>query len=87
MINPPQVLVLHISRFDSGLQKIDNFVKIPSELTTEHITIRNGHLLTCCLRGLIVHVGSSIASWHYAGYVLNQGRLYKADDREITQVI
>ena len=42
MINSPQVLVLHISRFDSGLQKIDNFVKFPSELTTEHITSRNG---------------------------------------------
>ena len=86
MINPPQVLVLHISRFDSGLQKIDNFVKFPSELTTEHITSGNGQFLTYRLRGLIVHVGASIASGHYVGYVLIQGKWYKADDTKITEV-
>ena len=70
ILNSPQVLVIHISRFDSGLQKIDAFVKFPTELTTEYIRSGNGQVLTYRLRGLIVHQGPSIAEGHYIAYVL-----------------
>ena len=82
----PQVLLIHISRFDSALEKIDNFVKFTSELTTEYFRSGDGQILTYQLTGLIVHLGSSIASGHYVGYVLIQGIWYKADDMEIVRV-
>ena len=86
IVNSPQVLVIHIWRFNSGLQKIDAFVKFPTELTTEHIRNWNGHPLTYRLRGLIVHEGSSIAGGHYVAYISMNGIWYKADDSEITRV-
>ena len=86
IVNSPQVLVIHISRFNSGLQKIDAFVKFPTELTTEHIRSGNGHPLTYRLRGLIVNKGSSIATGHYVPYILMNGIWYKADDSKITRV-
>ena len=86
IINSPQVLVIHLSRFGNVLQKIDAFVKFPTELTTEHIGNWNGHPLTYRLRGLIVHKGSSIAGGHYVAYISMNGIWYKADDSEITRV-
>ena len=86
IINSPQVLVIHLSRFDNVLQKIDAFVKFPTELTSEHIGNWNGHPLTYRLRGLIVHEGSSIAGGHYVAYISMNGIWYKADDSEITRV-
>ena len=68
------------------LQKIDGFVKFPTELTTDHIRSWNGHPLTYRLRGLIVHEGSSIAGGHYVAYISMNGVWYKADDSEITRV-
>ena len=71
--NSPQVLVVHISRFGSGLHKIDAYVKFPIELTTEHIKSGNGHLLTYRLRGLIIHKGQSTAEGHFMAFVLIEG--------------
>ena len=84
--NSPQVLVVHISRFGSGLHKIDAYVKFPIELTTEHIKSGNGHLLTYRLRGLIIHKGQSIAEGHFMAFVLIEGNWYKADDRKMSRV-
>ena len=39
MINVPQVLLLHISRFDSGLHKIHHYVRFPQHLTTDNCLI------------------------------------------------
>ena len=86
IIRSPQVLLIHISRFDSALEKIDNFVNFTSELTTEYFISGDGQILTYKLRGLIIHLGTSIANGHYVAYVLNQGIWYKADDKEIMQV-
>ena len=86
IVNSPQVLVIHISRFNSGLQKIDAFVKFPTELTTEHIRSRDGHLLSYRLRGIIAHIGSSIAEGHFIAFLLIQGMWYMADDRRMTRV-
>ena len=86
IVNSPQVLVIHISRFNSGLQKIDAFVKFPTELTTEHIRSGDGHFLRYRLRGVIAHKGPSIAAGHFMAYILIQGIWYEADDRRMTRV-
>ena len=78
--------MIHLSRFDNGLQKIDAFVKFPTELTLEHIRSGNGHPLTYRLRGVIVHKGSSIAGGHYVAFILMHGLWYKADDSRMTRV-
>ena len=86
MINVPQVLVVHISRFDSGLHKIDHYVMFPQHLTTDHIPSGYGQSLSYRLRGVIEHVGSSIDEGHYIAYVFIQGDWFKAEDRIITPV-
>ena len=86
IIQSPQVLLIHISRFDSALEKIDNFVNFTSELSTDYFISGDGQILTYKLTGLIIHGGSSIANGHYFAFVLNQGIWYKADDMEIMQV-
>ena len=85
IVNSPRVLVIHISRFNSGLQKIDAFVKFPTELTTEHIRSGDGHL-SFRLMGIIAHKGSTIAAGHYIAYILIEGIWYEADDRRMTRV-
>ena len=86
IVNSPQVLVIHISRFNSGLEKIDAFVEFPIELTSEHIRSRDGHLLSYRLRGIITHIGSSIAGGHFIAYGLIQNTWYMADDKRMTRV-
>ena len=86
IVNSPQVLVIHISRFNSGLQKIDAFVKFPTELNTGHIRSGDGNLLSFQLMGIIAHEGSSIAAGHFLAYILIEGIWYEADDRRMTRV-
>ena len=78
--NSPQLLVVHLSRFDSGLQKIDTFVHFPIHFTTEYIRDGNGRQLSYRLTGMIVHKGPSIAEGHYIAYVLIDGNWYEAND-------
>ena len=86
IVNSPQVLVIHISRFNSGLQKIDAFVKFPTELNTGHIRSEDGNLLSFQLMGIIAHEGSSIAAGHFLAYILIEGIWFEADDRRMTRV-
>ena len=86
IVNSPQVLVIHISRFNSGLQKIDAFVKFPTELNTGHIRSGDGNLLSFQLMGIIAHEGSSIAAGHFLAYILIEGIWHEADDRRMTRV-
>ena len=86
VINAPQLLVLHLSRFTSGFEKIDTFVEFLTELTTEHIRDRNGQQMRYRLSGMIRHTGSSIASGHYIAYVLIDGHWYEANDSSMRQV-
>ena len=86
IINFPQLLVVHLSRFDSGLEKIDTFVHFPIQLTTEYIRDGNGRQLSYRLTGMIVHKGPSIAEGHYIACVLIDGNWYQANDKIVTEV-
>ena len=87
IINSPQILVIHISRFDSGLEKIDTFVEFPIELTTEYIRDGNGQQTTYRLTGMVFHGGPSIAQGHYISYVLIDGNWYEANDTVMKPVL
>ena len=86
MIKAPQVLILKVALFNTGLHKLTHFVKFPIQLTTEHISDENGQSLSFRLRGLIVLVGPPFANGHYKCYFFTNGNWYKADDRSITPV-
>ena len=86
IINAPQVLVLHLSRFHGGIDKIDTFVKFQTDFVTNYIKDDNGQQVTYRLTGLIVHIGFSIAAGHYTAYFLVDGHWYEANDTKIRQV-
>ena len=86
MIKAPQVLLIQVLRFNIRLQKISDFVKFPLQLTNPHISNGNEQSFSYQLRGLIVHVGSSLNSGHYICYFFTKGNWYKADDSTITPV-
>ena len=86
MIKAPQVLVLTLSRFHVGLDKIDTFVEFHTDFGTHYITDENGQQVTYTLTGLILHKGISIAAGHYMSYFIVNGRWYEADDKMICEV-
>ena len=86
IINAPQVLVFHLSRFHDGFDKIDTFVEFHTDFGTDYITDENGQQVTYRLTGLILHTGFSIAAGHYIAYFLSDGHWYEANDKHIRQV-
>ena len=86
IINTPQVLVIHLPRFHSGLDKIDTFVEFHTDFGTHYITDDNGQQVTYRLTGLILHTGISIAAGHYLSYFLVNGKWYEANDSDIIEV-
>ena len=86
IINAPEILVVHLSRFTAASQKIHSFVEFTEELSTEHIRDGNGQQMRYRLTGFITHNGSSIAEGHYIAYVRIGGKWYKANDRFITEL-
>ena len=70
IINAPKVLVIHLSRFNGGLDKIETFVEFHTDFQTHYITDENGQHVSYRLTGLIFHSGLSIASGHYVAYFL-----------------
>ena len=86
IINAPQLLVLHLSRFTSGFEKIDTFVEFTTELSTDNIRDGNGQQIRYRLTGMIRHTGPSIAAGHYISYVLIDGNWYEANDKHMRKV-
>ena len=86
IINSPQLLLLHLCRFTSAIEKIDTFVEFPTEFTIEYIRDVNGQQMSYRLTGMIRHTGSSIESGHYIAYVLIDGSWYEANDAQMTEV-
>ena len=86
IINAPQVLVLHLSRFNAGFDKIDAFVQFSTDFVTNYITDENGQQVTYRLTGLILHTGFSIEEGHYLAYLLIDGNWYEANDKYMTEV-
>ena len=86
IINAPQILVVHLSRFTVAIQKIHTFVEFPAELSTAHIRDGHGQQMTYRLTGVITHTGSSIANGHYIAYVQISGKWYEANDTFIREL-
>ena len=86
IVNPPPVLVFHLSRFTNGLQKIPNFVGFPRQLTIKFMRDGTEDQMYYRLTGLIVHTGQTIAYGHYFAYVLANGKWLKANDSTLTEV-
>ena len=64
IMNAPQVLIIHLSRFHGGFDKIETFVEFHTDFLTPYITGENGQPVTYRLTGLILHSGISIAAGH-----------------------
>ena len=74
IVNPPPVLVFHLSKFTNGLQKIPNFVDFRRQLTIKFVRDGIEDQMFYRLTGVIVHVGQTIAYGHYFAYVLADGK-------------
>ena len=83
IMNAPQLLVLHLSRFGGGIVKIKTLVEFTTELSTVCIRDGNGEQSTYRLTGMIRHTGYSIASGHYIAYVLIDGDWIEANDESM----
>ena len=86
IINAPQVLVIHLSRFHGGFDKIETFVEFHTEFLTHYITDENGQQVTYRLTGLILHTGISIAAGHYISYFIKDGTWYESSDVYMREV-
>ena len=86
IIKAPQVLVIHLSRFHGGFDKIETFVEFHTDFLTHYITDDNGQHVTYRLTGLILHSGFSIASGHYAAYFLKDTTWYESSDIHMREV-
>ena len=86
IIEAPQVLVLHLSRFTGVLGKIHTFVEFTAKLTIAYIRDDNGQPIKYRLTGMIRHTGESIASGHYIAYLRINGNWYEANDSVMKQV-
>ena len=86
IINAPQLLVIHLGRFTNQFQKIETFVKYPTELKTVHITDGNGQQTRYRLMGFIEHTGASISGGHYIAFFSIKGKWFEANDSHITEL-
>ena len=86
IIEAPQLLVLHLSRFSGEILKIHTLVEFTTELCTVCIRDGNGQPITYRLTGMIRHTGASIEAGHYIAYVLIDGDWYEANDESMRQV-
>ena len=86
----PNVLILHLKRFDAMLQrKISIHVKFPRELDMRkyvHVSLRPKAPVMFDLYAVINHHGASVGAGHYTAYVLVSGNWFKCDDQWITRV-
>ena len=85
ILSTPKVLVLQLKRF-SGLQKIDDLVKFPSELRLKFVGAGSESHHSYRLTGVVFHRGQTIASGHYISYVNAEGKWFEADDSSIREV-
>ncbi|KAJ8631985.1 hypothetical protein MRB53_025321 [Persea americana] len=87
----PQVLVLHLMRFNNNVEKIIDFLNYPSELNLKPFLSNpnsDDHGETeYDLYAVLVHHGSSSSSGHYVCYVRpSPDSWYNLDDAKVTPV-
>ena len=80
-----RILVLQLKRFQ-GLQKIEDFVRFPSKLRLNFVSVGNGEHQLYLPTGVVCHSGRRIANGHYICYVLAGDKWLKADDRIVQEV-
>ena len=85
ILSTPKVLVLQLKRF-SGLQKIDDFVKFPTQLRVKFVGAGSERHHSYRISGVVFHRGPTIASGHYISYVNAEGKWLEADDSSIREV-
>ena len=85
ILSTPKVLVLQLKRF-SGLEKIYDFVRFPSDLTLKYVNDGNDADQSYRLTGVVLHTGPSIEDGHYIAYVSAEGKWLKANDSTIQEV-
>ena len=86
IMNAPQVLVIHLSRFHGGFDKIETFVEFHTDFVTHYITDENGQQVTYRLTALILHSGISIEAGHYIAYFCKDGTWYESSDMHMREV-
>ena len=86
IINTPELLLIHLSRFTNDHLKIHTFVKFPTELSTGYIRDGNGQQRRYRLTGMIRHIGASIERGHYIAYMHISGNWYEANDSHIREL-
>ena len=85
ILSTPKVLMLQLKRF-LGLQKIDDFVKFPSQLRLKFVGAGSEEHHSYRLTGVIFHRGETVASGHYIAYFNAEGKWWEADDSSIREV-
>ena len=85
ILSTPKVLVLQLKRFQ-GLQKVEDFVRFPSNLRLNFAGVGNGEHQLYHLTGVVCHIGQSLANGHYVAYVLAEEKWLLADDKTVQQV-
>ena len=81
----PRVLVMHFSRFQ-GLQKMNKYVRFPALASIKYSVDDNEYTIQYQITGVVVHLGSSIASGHYISYVRAGENWFKINDDIVTTV-
>ena len=81
----PKILVLQLSRFN-GLNKIEEYVRFPSQLRLNYASADNGQYQLYRITGVIVHEGPNITSGHYISYFPAEDKWIEANDRTIQEV-
>ena len=86
ILNAPELLLLHLSRFTNDDRKISTFVGFTTELSTDCIRDGHGQERRYRLTGMIRHIGETIAAGHYIAYVQISGKWYEANDCDIREI-
>ena len=81
----PKILVLQLGRF-SGLNKIDEYVRFPSQLRLNYGSADNSEYQLYRITGVIVHEGPNIESGHYISYFAVGDNWIKANDSSVQEV-
>ena len=85
IITLPRILVIHLSRF-RGLQKIHEYVRFNTQVSIKYNTDGSEYHKQYRIMGIVVHLGSSIASGHYIAYIRAGEKWFKMNDDTVSAV-
>ena len=85
IITLPRILVIHLSRF-RGLQKIHEYVRFNAQVSIKYNIDGSEYNNQYRIMGIVVHLGSSIASGHYIAYIRAGEKWFKMNDDTVSAV-